>query len=73
MNVSESVSTVILFRGAVTFGLVVGSCRGIFSNVLEAGASTFAPPSLGGADATEIILPTAPEPLTISSYKILPS
>ena len=45
MNVSESVSTVILFRGAVTFGLVVGSCRGIFSNVLEAGASTFAPPS----------------------------
>jgi hypothetical protein len=47
MNVSESVSTVILFRGAVTFGLVVGSCRGIFSNVLEAGASTFAPPRGG--------------------------
>ena len=47
MNVSESVSTVILFLGAVTFGLVVGSCRGIFSNVLEAGASTFAPPRGG--------------------------
>ena len=71
MNVSESVSTVILFRGAVTFGLVVGSCRGIFSNVLEQGLQHL--PPLGGADATEIILPTAPEPLTISSYKILPS
>ena len=72
MNVSESVSTVILFRGAVTFGLVVGSCRGIFFSTFWKQGLQHLPP-LGGADATEIILPTAPEPLTISSYKILPS
>lgn len=72
MNVSESVSTVILFRGAVTW---VGSwcCRGIFSNVLEVGASTFAPPKIGGGQTPLKSLPTAPEPLTISSSKILPS